>query len=56
MADHFKAPVVVGIVVHCDIGRLPQIKEYFENLDGIRVITIKTSSEKLWIKEGNTHE
>jgi hypothetical protein len=51
MSNKFDAPLVVGIVGHADIDLLPEIKYYFENLDGFRLIYFKTSSEKLYIWE-----
>ena len=52
MSNKIDAPVVVGIIGHTDIDLLPEIKKYFENLDGFRLVYFKTSSEKLYIWEG----
>ena len=51
MGNHFDAPVVVGLVGHTDIDKLQDIKDFFENLEGFRLVFFKTSSEKLYIVE-----
>ena len=56
MGTPFNAPVVVGIIGHTDIEKLPEIKVFFENLNGFRLIYFKTSSEKLYIKEGDNEQ
>lgn len=44
--------VVVGFVGHCSIDDLSRIKKDVERVTGLRVILFKTSSQKLWLKEG----
>lgn len=48
--------VVVGIVGHADVDALPKIKTYFDQLGGFRLVFFKTSSEKLYIREGKENE
>jgi len=56
MSNKISAPVVVGIIGHTDIDLLPEIKHILENLDGLRIIYFKTSSEKLYITEEANNE
>jgi len=49
----FDTPVTIGIVGHCDIDNLARIKQILENLEGFDLVFFKTSSGKLWIKEGD---
>lgn len=44
--------VVLGFVGHCSIDDVSRIKKEIEALIGFRVVIFRTSSEKLWIKEG----
>lgn len=45
--------VVVGIVGHVSIDDLKDLKHLVENISFFKIIFFKTSSEKLWIKEGD---
>ena len=47
----FDAPVTVGLVGHCPIEKLPELKEFFQHLEGFDVIFFRTSSGRLWITE-----
>jgi len=55
MKSRINAPVVVGVVGHAEIEILPEVKRVLENIDGFRVIFFKTSSQKLYIREGGEH-
>ncbi len=44
--------VTVGIVGHCSIETLQTIKETIENLPAFDLVIFKTTSSKLWLKEG----
>lgn len=52
MEKTFNPKIVVGIIGHVDIENLTQIKDFFEKLEGFTLVYFKTSSEKLYIKEG----
>ena len=45
--------IVVGFVGHTTIESLVQIKNEIEHLPNFKIIFFKTSSDKLWIKEGD---
>ena len=45
--------LVVGIVGHVDIADIREFKELIETTPYFKTIFFKTSSEKLWIKEGS---
>lgn len=47
----FNAPLVIGVVGHCPVEKLSQLKEFLETLEGFEVIFFKVGSGKLWIKE-----
>lgn len=49
----FAAVVCVGTVGHCQIDDLAKIKRIIETIEGFDLVFFKTSSEKLWIKEGD---
>ena len=49
----FNTVVTIGIVGHCPIDELSEIKKIFENLGYFDLVFFKTSSGKLWIKEGD---
>ena len=49
---NFNPVLTVGIVGHCPIETLQELKDLVESLPCFQVIFFKTSSEKLWIKEG----
>jgi len=44
--------LVVGIVGHVSIDDIKELKDTIENISFFNLIFFKTSSEKLWIKEG----
>jgi hypothetical protein len=44
--------VVVGFVGHTNVENLAEIKHLIENIDGLNLIFFKTSSKKLYIREG----
>jgi len=44
--------VVLGFIGHCSLDDVSRIKKQIEATPGFRVIIFRTSSEKLWIKEG----
>lgn len=48
----FNPNVTIGIVGYGPLDALQEIKDFFETLDGFNVVYIKTSSGRLWIKEG----
>lgn len=54
--NQFDNPLVVGIVGHVQIEELPKIKKYFEELEGFRLVFFKTSTGKLYIKEGEGYD
>ena len=45
--------IVIGFVGHTTIESLAQIKKEIENLPNFKIVFFKTSSDKLWIKEGD---
>jgi len=45
-------PLVVGFVGHVSIDNLKKFKDMIENTSYFHMVFFKTSSEKLWIKEG----
>ena len=47
----FGAPLVVGLVGHCQVDALPKLKEFLDTLEGFEIIFFKVGSGKLWIKE-----
>lgn len=49
--DQLNEPLVIGIVGHCEIEILPEIKKFLQNLDGFRLVFFRTSTDKLYIKE-----
>jgi hypothetical protein len=44
--------IVIAFVGHAVIEDLADIKKAVESISGFRVVFFKTSSDKLWIKEG----
>ena len=48
--------LVVGFVGHISINDLKDFKDHLESFQGFKAIFFKTSSEKLWIKEGGLNE
>ncbi len=44
--------IVIGFVGHTTIESLVQIKREIESLPNLKIIFFKTSSSKLWLKEG----
>jgi len=48
----FDADVTVGIVGHCPIETLQELKRTLEAISDFDLVFLKTSSGKLWIKEG----
>lgn len=48
----FNAPVTVGFVGHIPIEFLQDLKKVVESIPEFDVIFFKTSSGRLWIKEG----
>lgn len=53
--DVFNAPVTIGIVGHCDIEDLSRLKQVIQELEGFDLVFFKTSSGRLWIKEGGVN-
>lgn len=49
----FTTIVTVGVVGHCPIETLQELKHLLEALDSFDMVFFKTSSGKLWIKEGD---
>jgi hypothetical protein len=45
--------IVIAFVGHSTIEELADIKKQVEQLPGFKVVFFKTSSDKLWIKEGD---
>lgn len=45
--------IVVGFIGHTTIENLAFIKKQVEQLPGLKIVFFKTSSDKLWIKEGD---
>ena len=45
--------LVVAFVGHCDIEHLASIKKQVERISDFKIVFFKTSSDKLWIKEGS---
>ena len=45
--------VVVAFVGHTSIENLALIKRQVEQIPGLKIVFFKTSSDKLWIKEGD---
>ena len=54
--DIFDPPVTIGIVGHCRMGTLQEIKRFFQELEGFDTVYLKTTSGKLWIKEGDSND
>ena len=54
--DQLNEPLVIGIVGHCEIESLHEIKKFFQNLKGFRLVFFKTSTDKLYIKEGDVDD
>ena len=52
----FNPVLSVGIVGHCSIEELPELKHLLESLDSFDLVFFKTASGKLWIKEGDSNE
>lgn len=44
--------IVVGFVGHIPIDDLASLKKQIETISNFKIIFFKTSSGKLWIKEG----
>ena len=49
----FEAVVTVGIVGHCPIEKLPELKHAIEAVSDFDLVFFKTSSGRLWIKDGD---
>ena len=49
----FDVIVTIGIVGHCPIERLQEIKQVLEAISDFDLVFFKTSSGKLWIQEGD---
>ena len=49
----FNVSVTLGIVGHCPIEELSEMKRVIESLSFFDLVFFKTSSGKLWIQEGN---
>lgn len=47
--NNFDPKIVVGLVGHTSIDKLPEIKDFFVNLEGFNLVYFKNSSEKLFI-------
>jgi len=45
--------IVVAFVGHIPIENLASIKKQIEQLKDFKIVFFKTSSDKLWIKEGD---
>ena len=45
--------IVIAFVGHTTIDAVADIKKAVECLPGFKVVFFKTSSDKLWIKEGD---
>ncbi len=52
MGNNINAPVVVGVVGHLKPQDLKDFMDLIEKLPYFHLVFFKTSSEKLWIKEG----
>jgi len=52
----FNNPVTVGIVGHISIDALPTLKEAVGSVKEFNLVFFKTSSGRLWIKEGDPDE
>ena len=50
--DNVFYSVTVGIVGHCTIDNLQELKRLLETIPGFDLVFFKTSSGRLWIKEG----
>jgi len=44
--------IVIAFVGHSSIEDLADIKKAVEGIPGFKIVFFKTSSDKLWIKEG----
>jgi len=51
--NKIKTSVVVGVVGHIKPSDLSEFTEVIEGLPYFHIVFFKTSSEKLWIKEGS---
>ena len=49
----FNPNVTIGIVGYGDLDTLQEIKYFFSKLSSFTVVYIKTSTGRLWIKEGS---
>jgi len=49
----FNIPITVGIVGHIPVDFLPDFKKAVESIKEFDLVIFKTSSGRLWIKEGN---
>ena len=49
-------PVTIGLVGHCQFEDLQQLKRTLENISGFKIIFFRTSSGKLWIREGDERD
>ena len=50
--DGFNVPITVGFVGHIPIEFLNDLKNAVESIHNFDLVFFKTSSGKLWIKEG----
>jgi len=53
--NDFDVVITVGIIGHCPLEKLNELKQAVEQIDGFGMVFFKTSSGRLWIKEGD-HE
>ena len=51
--DQLDAPMVVGMVGHIPVEQLAELKRYLRDLEGFRLVFFKTSTGRLYIKEGD---
>lgn len=56
MKNLLNPPITIGIVGHTSIEDLPQLKKTLENISGFKIIFFRTSSGKLWIREGDERD
>ncbi len=50
--DKFSVIVTTGFVGHCPIENLQELKEILEKLAFLDIVYFKTTSGRLWLKEG----
>ena len=48
----FNPNITIGIIGYGPLDALQEIKDFFEMIDGFKIVYIKTSSGRLYIKEG----